>query len=211
MRGKIRKNFTPCSESFALFSADDEQKTKSAGTQQMSFLEKERIPEDAGSTMGKKSLRKNKTIYQLSREKAGLTRKEAAEKIGFLSEHSLEKKERDKSYVDPADVLAMEEVYKDYTLSSHHCSQNCAIGQQYVKAAELKSLAQIALHAQLALMNLESRQPHLLELAGKDTQNEEEMQFLEEYKQLLLDLGQAGRELDVWLRTKKSLQTSSSD
>lgn len=170
----------------------------------MSFLEKERIRKDAGSIMGKRSLRKNKTIYQQSREKAGLTRKEAAEKIGFLTEHSLEKKERNKSYMDPADVLAMEEVYGDYTLSSHHCSMNCSLGRRYIQPVKLKSLAQIALHAQLALMNLEACHPRLLELAGKDRQNAQEMEFLEEYSRMLLELGQAGRELDVWLQTKKA-------
>ena len=41
--------------------------------------------------MGKQSTRENKTIYQLCREAAGLTRAEASEKMNAVSASKIEK------------------------------------------------------------------------------------------------------------------------
>ena len=41
--------------------------------------------------MGRKSVRENKNIYQLSREEANMTRAEASEATGFMSESVIEK------------------------------------------------------------------------------------------------------------------------
>ena len=41
--------------------------------------------------MGKQSTRENKTIYQLCREAAGLTRAEASEKMDAVSDSKIEK------------------------------------------------------------------------------------------------------------------------
>jgi hypothetical protein len=41
--------------------------------------------------VGKKSTRENKNIYQLCREEAELTREEASEAMGFVSESRIEK------------------------------------------------------------------------------------------------------------------------
>ena len=41
--------------------------------------------------MGKQSIRENKTIYQLCREAAGLTRSEASEKMNAVSASKIEK------------------------------------------------------------------------------------------------------------------------
>lgn len=150
--------------------------------------------------MGKKSLRKRKSIYQLSREHAGLTRKEASEKIGFLSENQLEKMERNKSGIDPGDVLAMEEAYGDYTLSSQHCAKCCAIGMKYDKAVELRSLAQIVVHAELAFTKFEACRIRLLELGIQGDLQPEDYAFLEESCKSLKELGQAGCELELLLK-----------
>ena len=45
--------------------------------------------------MGKQSTRENKTIYQICREKAGLTRSEASEKMTAVSDSKIEKFEYD--------------------------------------------------------------------------------------------------------------------
>ena len=47
--------------------------------------------------MGKKSIREDKNIFQLSREEAGLTRAQASEKLVFISESRIEKYESGKS------------------------------------------------------------------------------------------------------------------
>ncbi|MFR7639082.1 helix-turn-helix transcriptional regulator [uncultured Allobaculum sp.] len=172
------------------------------GPLRMRFLEGSASQRDASQLMGRKSLRSQKSIYQKSREKAGLTRKQASEKIVYLSENQLEKMERNKSAIDPRDVLAMEEAYGDYTLSSCHCAMHCAIGQKYDKAVELYSLAQIIVHAELAYTQLEGDRQRLLQLGAAKSITAEEAEFLKESSQRMKDLGQAGRELELWLKMK---------
>ena len=62
--------------------------------------------------MGKKSTKEDKSIYQICREEAGLTRAEASEAMSFVSESRIEKFESGKSPVQPEEVLAMAKAYK---------------------------------------------------------------------------------------------------
>ena len=57
--------------------------------------------------MGKQSTRENKTIYQLCREAAGLTRAEASEKMDAVSDSKIEKFEYETQEPTPYDILQM--------------------------------------------------------------------------------------------------------
>ena len=59
--------------------------------------------------MPRKSTKENKTVYQLSRERAGLTREAAAERLEFISAARIEKIENERSELRPEEVLAMAE------------------------------------------------------------------------------------------------------
>ena len=61
--------------------------------------------------MPRRSTRENKTVYQLSRERAGLTREAAAERMVFLTAARIEKIESERSAPHPEEVLAMAEAY----------------------------------------------------------------------------------------------------
>ena len=63
--------------------------------------------------MGKQSVRENKTIYQLCRESAGLTRAEASEKMTAVSDSKIEKFEYETQEPTPYDILQMADAYKD--------------------------------------------------------------------------------------------------
>lgn len=54
--------------------------------------------------MGKQSTRKNKTIYQICREEAGLTRSEACDKMEAVSDSRLEKFEYELQDPTPYDI-----------------------------------------------------------------------------------------------------------
>lgn len=95
--------------------------------------------------MGRKSLKKQKSIYQLSREQAGLTRRAAADRMGFVSEGRIEKIEGGKSQIDPAEVLAMEDAYKDSVLVNRHCTHQCPIGMKTVPVFRKRTPAEIVL------------------------------------------------------------------
>ncbi|MFZ1698567.1 MAG: XRE family transcriptional regulator, partial [Blautia wexlerae] len=55
--------------------------------------------------MGKQSTRENKTIYQICREEAGLTRLEASEKMTAVSDSKIEKFEYEMQEPTPYDII----------------------------------------------------------------------------------------------------------
>ncbi len=63
--------------------------------------------------MGKQSTRENKTIYQLCREAAGLTRAEASEKMNAVSDSKIEKFEYETQEPTPYDIIQMADATKD--------------------------------------------------------------------------------------------------
>ena len=77
--------------------------------------------------MGKKSVKENKNIYFTSREEAGLTRAQASELIGTISDSRLEKIETDKTSVQPEDVADMAVAYKKPELCNYYCTHECRI------------------------------------------------------------------------------------
>ena len=61
--------------------------------------------------MGKQSTRENKTIYQICREKAGLTRSEASEKMTAVSDSKIEKFEYEMQEPTPYDIIQMADAF----------------------------------------------------------------------------------------------------
>lgn len=57
--------------------------------------------------IGKQSTRENKTIYQICREEAGLTRAEASEKMTAVSDSKIEKFEYEMQEPAPYDIVQM--------------------------------------------------------------------------------------------------------
>ena len=95
--------------------------------------------------MGKQSIRENKTIYQLCRESAGLTRAEASEKMTAVSDSKIEKFEYETQEPTPYDILQMADAYKRPDLCNYYCSHKCEIGQRYVPEIEVTNLSNIIL------------------------------------------------------------------
>ena len=83
--------------------------------------------------MGKQSTRENKTIYQLFREAAGLTRAEASDKMEAVSDSKIEKFEYETQEPTPYDIIQMADAYKlslihisvDIYLSEPVCRSPC--------------------------------------------------------------------------------------
>ena len=72
--------------------------------------------------MGKQSTRENKTIYQLCREAAGLTRAEASDKMEAVSDSKIEKFEYETQEPTPYDIIQMADAYKRPELCNYYCS-----------------------------------------------------------------------------------------
>lgn len=129
--------------------------------------------------MGKKSIKEDKNIYQLSREEAGMTRAQASEALVFISDSRVEKIESEKSEPHPDEILAMAKAYKKPLLCNYYCSNECPIGQHYVPEIESKNLAQITLEMLSTINTLTKQKERLIEItADGKISDDEKADFL---------------------------------
>ena len=125
--------------------------------------------------MGKKSVRENKTVYQQSREAAGLTRAAASDAMVYVSEDRIEKIEYETSAPHPDEVLAMADCYKNPSLCNYYCSHECPIGQEYVPEVKIKDLSQITLEMLANLNALTKEKDRLVEITVDGGISDDEM------------------------------------
>lgn len=124
--------------------------------------------------MGKQSTRKNKTIYQICREEAGLTRSEACDKMDAVSDSRLEKFEYELQDPTPYDIVQMADAYKRPDLCNYYCSHKCEIGYRYVPEIEMSELSSIILETIASLDEINPLTGRLIQIArdGKITDDE---------------------------------------
>ena len=124
--------------------------------------------------MGKKSIKENKNIYQLSREEAGMTRSQASDALVFMSDSRIEKIESEKCEPHPDEILAMANAYKKPGLCNYYCSNECPIGRIHVPEIKSKDLAQITLEMLSTINILSKQKDRLVEITvdGEITQDE---------------------------------------
>ncbi|MGI6211333.1 MAG: helix-turn-helix domain-containing protein [Anaerovoracaceae bacterium] len=149
--------------------------------------------------MGKRSTKENKSIYQISREEAGMTREEAGEAIGFVSDSRIEKFESGKSPVRPEEVLAMAKAYKKPALCNYYCSHECPIGQEFVPEVRVKDLAQIVLQMLATMNSLEKARDRLIEITADGEISDEELNDFARIEKGISEIGIAADSLELWV------------
>ena len=149
--------------------------------------------------MPRRSTRENKTMYQRSRERAGLTREAAAERMAFLSAARIEKIESERSAPHPEEVLAMAEAYGDPMLRNMYCTQACPIGQRYAPRAEEKSISQITLDMVVTLNELMRDKDRLMEITLDGTVTREEEADFRSIRENLDRMSSAIESLKLWV------------
>lgn len=82
--------------------------------------------------MPKVSNKENKNIYFRRREELGLTRDQASELLESIPPERIEKIENERVEAHPEEILVMADKYKAPELCNYYCSNQCAIGRQYV-------------------------------------------------------------------------------
>lgn len=124
--------------------------------------------------MGKKSVKKDKNIYQICREEMELTREKASELLETISADRIEKIESEKSLPHPDEVVRMSDCYKMPNLCNQFCAKECPIGQEYVPEIRMKDLSQITLEMLASLNSVEKKKERLIEIVadGKIEENE---------------------------------------
>lgn len=149
--------------------------------------------------MGKKSIREDKNIFQLAREKAGLTRAQASEKLVFVSESRIEKYESGKSEVHPEEVLAMAKAYRKPMLCNYYCSKMCPIGKENVPEIKMKDLAQIVLNTLATLNSLEDEKDRLIEITADSQVSEDELSDFVRIQRGIEQIALASDSLSMWM------------
>lgn len=124
--------------------------------------------------MGRNSTRKDKTIYQLCREEAGLSRETASERMDGMSASRIEKIEYETQQPTPFDVVQMADCYKRPDLCNYYCSHRCEIGDRYVPEIEVSELSNIILETIASLNDINPLTNRLIQIArdGKITDDE---------------------------------------
>ncbi len=152
--------------------------------------------------MGRRSVKENKSIYQLTREEKGLTREKASEIMEYISPERIEKLENEKVRLLPDDVVAMAACYKTPQLCNYFCSHDCSIGKKYVHPVEMKSLSQIAVETLNSLNNLDREKERLLEIVEDGRINDYERDDFIRIKNRLDKLALSISSLQLWLDEK---------
>ena len=149
--------------------------------------------------MGRKSTRDHKTVYQLSREEAGLSREAAAEAMIFLSSDRIEKIEYETSAPHPEEILAMADCYHNPALCNYYCSHECPIGQEYVPEIKVSSLAQITLEMLVNLNALDRDRDRLLEITVDGKISAEEQADFDRIRDTLDRMGMTIDAMKLWI------------
>ncbi len=149
--------------------------------------------------MPRRSTRENKTVYQISRENARLTREAAAERMSFMTAARLEKIESERSAPHPEEVLAMTEAYGDPMLRNEYCTQACPIGKKYAPRAEAKSISQITLDMLVTLNDLMRDRDRLMEITVDGVISDSEQEDFAAIRENLDRMSGAIESLKLWV------------
>ena len=149
--------------------------------------------------MGRRSVKENKTIYQVTREDLGLTREKAADMIPGFSPERIEKMENGRMQIQPSDVMILAKHYKAPILCNHYCANECPIGQVHALRPEPKELAQIAIETLNAVNKMDQNKDRLLEIVEDGQVRPDEYHDFVEIKSILDDIALSVANLQLWV------------
>ena len=149
--------------------------------------------------MGRKSTRENKTVYQIAREKNGLTIEKAGELIDGMTPDRIAKIENGSVHVQPEDIVLMAEFYKAPELCNYYCTHECAIGEKTVEVIEEKSLSQIAIETLNALNKMTRLKDRLLEIVEDGQVRQDENDDFLIIKSTLDRIAASVNSLQLWV------------
>ena len=149
--------------------------------------------------LGKKSIKKDKNIYQLSREELELTREAASERMGCISADRIEKIESEKSLAHPDEVMVMADAYKKPNLCNYFCSHECPIGREYVPEIQPKDLSQIVLEMLASLNTIDKHRDRLIEITADGKIGKDEMTDFQKIQEQLSKISLSVESLRLWV------------
>ncbi len=163
--------------------------------------------------MGKVSVKKNKNIYQITREELGLSRAEATEYIpndaqfpGMpgVPEYKLVKIENGTVAVQPADVVAMAQRYNRPELRNYYCCHECAIGK--IDAPEVPfdgGVHEILVNMAVALKKVNHNKIRLMEILEDGKLSADEQADFDKIYEELEQVSMTVEALQLWCEKMK--------
>lgn len=163
--------------------------------------------------MGKASVKKNKNIYQLTREELGLSRAEATEYIpndpnfpgmSGIPEYKLVRIENGTVTVQPADVVAMAKRYNKPELRNHYCCHECEIGK--IDAPEViynSGIHEILVNMAVTLKNVNHSKIRLMEILEDGKISEDEAEDFDRIYEELEHISMTVEALQLWCEKMK--------
>lgn len=149
--------------------------------------------------MGKRSVKKDKNIYQICREEADLTREKASLELEHISADRIEKIENERSMAHPDEILAMATCYKRPELCNYYCSHECPIGRENIPEIQMKDLTQITLEMLASLNSLEQDKNRFIEIAADGRIDEHEYRDFVLIKDKIDKISMTVNSLQLWL------------
>lgn len=152
--------------------------------------------------MGRASTRENKNIYQLIRERLGLSREEAEELLDGITSDTVERIESGKRAPRPEEVLEMSRKYKEPAICNYFCSHDCEIGRVYVPEIKTSELSEIVLKMLASLNSTQDMQKRLIEITSDGHISNDELKDFVAIQKNLEQISQTVEALQFWVEKK---------
>ena len=159
-----------------------------------------------GIKIGRQSTKENKTIYQICREEAGLTRAEAQDRMTAVSDSKIEKFEYELQEPTPYDIVQMADAYKRPDLCNYYCSHKCEIGHRYVPEVEITDLSNIILETIASLNEINPLTSRLVQIARDGKITDDEIKDFALISKKLDEISLAIDSLNLWVDKTASEQ-----
>ena len=153
--------------------------------------------------MGRKSIRENKNVYQITREELGLTREEADELLDGISDDRIAKIESGKFEPHPDEIMIMAHGYKKPELALNYCSSECPIGQKYIPEIKPAELSQIVLEILDSSNALSAERDRLISITVDGKITPDEYEDYDRIQNTLKRIAAASSALEIWMEKQE--------
>lgn len=158
----------------------------------------QKVRNNGEATMGRKSTKEDKNVYQLRREALGLSRERAAELLGSISEDRLARIELQPRAPHPDEVVVMAEGYRDPSLCNHYCANSCPIGKSHAVEVTIRDLPTIVLQTVASINAVEKHKDRFIEIAADCRIDETEIRDFKDIQEALGKISMAVEALRLW-------------
>lgn len=148
--------------------------------------------------MARISSKKDKNIYQQTREGLELSREGASELLEWISPERIERIENEKSNPNPDEVLQMADKYRLPRLCNYYCANQCPIGQEYVPEIKTKELSQIILEMLASLNSMNKKRERLIDITADGSISGDEIEDFVHIQEELERISVTVETLQLW-------------